>query len=309
MAILVALCLCAYFLIYQASTSLAKQGVASGWHFLTLESGFEIGETLIEYWSDETYLKALGVGLLNTLYVAIIGNFLAVLVGLFIGVSSLSPNWLVSKLCRAYVEIARNIPLLLQLFFWYSLFNEILPDVKEAYNFGDLIFLSQRGLKFPWLVDGSWEVPVLQGFDFSGGATLTPEFLSLILGLVFYTGAYNAEIIRAGIESIAKGQWEAAQSLGLSRGQMLIHIIIPQSMQVAIPPMISQLLNLSKNSSLAVAIGYPDFVTVANTTLNQTGQAVEVISLIMIVYLTMSLTTSFLANLYHKSIAHKGARK
>lgn len=283
--------------------------MATGWKFLSQEAGFEIGETLIEYWSDESYLKALGVGLVNTIYVALIGNFLAILVGVFVGVSSLSHNWLVAKLCRSYVEIARNIPLLLQLFFWYALFNEIFPPVAEAYNFGDVIFLSQRGLKFPWFVDGQWEIPVLDGFDFRGGVTLTPEFLSLVLGLVFYTGAYNAEIVRAGIESIAKGQWEAAQSLGLKRGQILAKIILPQSMQVAIPPLISQLLNLSKNSSLAVAIGYPDFVTVANTTLNQTGQAVEVISLIMLVYLTMSLSTSFLANLYHRSIEKKGARK
>lgn len=308
-AVLVALCLGAYYLIHQATTSLEKQGVATGWKFLSQESGFEIGETLIEYWSDETYLKALWVGLLNTIYVAIIGNVMAVLVGLFVGVFSMSPNWMISRICRFYVEIARNIPLLLQLFFWYSLFNELLPAVDQAFNLGDTVFLSQRGLKFPWFIGGHWEIPTLSGFDYTGGGTLTPEFLSLIMGLVFYTGAYNAEIVRAGIESIPKGQWEAAQSLGLTRIQMLIKVIIPQSMQVAIPPMISQLLNLSKNSSLAVAIGFPDFVTIANTTLNQTGQAVEVISLIMMVYLFMSLSTSFLANLYHRRIAHKGAER
>ncbi len=345
--------------------NLEKQNIASGFSFLDREAGFEISESVIEYWSDESYTKALWVGVLNTLKVAFWGNILAVFLGILIGIARLSPNWLLAKMAHVYVESLRNVPLLLQLFFWYAFFTELLPGVKKAYQLIPNVYLSNRGLVFPtpvenpvwtysfvafivalllvfiariffkrlkekrgegvkgwpyywgiilglpvtvWLVGGApwdWEIPQLSSFNFSGGYTLTPEFVSLMLGLVLYTAAFNAEIVRAGILAVRKGQWEAAQSLGLTRTQVMGLVVLPQALRVIIPPMTSQILNLTKNSSLAVGIGYPDFVSVANTTMNQTGQAIEAVLLIMGVYLVFSLSTSLLMNFYNKSVALK----
>lgn len=347
-------------LIYNTQHNLESQNIATGFGFLSQEAGFEISETMIPYFADDTYLRALGVGFLNTLKVGLLGNFLAIILGVIIGVLRLSKNWPVVKLCKSYIEIVRNIPLLLQLLFWYGLFTEIFPNVKEAHSLIPGIFLTQRGFYYPvltdhpiwlwvktsfflgiviyyflfyffkrkseregkpyrswpygiglmlfipsliWLLGGApfhWDIPQLGRFNFEGGGELTPEFAALLVGLVLYTAAFNAEIIRAGILSVDKGQWEAAGSLGLNRFQTLRFVILPQSLQVVIPPMTSQILNLIKNSSLAVGIGYADYVAVANTTMNQTGQAIEGVMLIMAVYLFFSLFSSLLMNIYHK---------
>ncbi len=352
-----------YYLYSNTQENLAQQNIASGFGFLSQEAGFEIAESLIDYNSYDTYLKALVVGLLSTLKVALVGNILAIALGIFVGICSRSTNWLVAKISRTYIEVIRNIPLILQLFFWYAIFTDILPSVRESTPFLPYTFLTNRGLYYPkfdehfiwpyvwgalfisfigcyfirkmamkkmerdavevkvlrwcvalvvalpvltWLVGGAplkLTLPELAGFNFSGGGVLTPEFASLLLGLVLYTGAFNAEIVRSGIESVSKGQWEAAKALGLSQGQTLNLVILPQSLRVVIPPLTSQILNLTKNSSLAVAIGYSDFVAVANTTMNQTGQAIEAVALIMLVYLFFSLTTSLFMNWYNKKVA------
>ncbi len=352
-----------YYLYSNTQENLAQQNIASGFDFLSQEAGFEIAESLIDYSSYDTYLKALFVGLLSTLKVSFIGNILAILLGIFVGVCSLSNNWLVAKISRSYIEVVRNIPLLLQLFFWYAVFTDILPSVRESTAIVPHTYLTNRGLYYPrfadhmiwpwvwgavglalvgcafirkwavrkmerdavevkvvrwcfalvltlpvitWLIGGApleVSLPELGGFNFRGGGVLTPEFTSLLLGLVLYTGAFNAEIVRSGIESVSKGQWEAARALGFTQGQTLNLVILPQSLRVVIPPLTSQILNLTKNSSLAVAIGYSDFVAVANTTMNQTGQAIEAVALIMLVYLFFSLTTSLFMNWYNKKVA------
>jgi len=352
-----------YFLYSNTQANLQKQNIASGFGFLSLEAGFEIGESVIDYASDNTYHLALWAGVINTLKVALIGNILAIILGSLIGILRLSKNWLLAKASYIYIESFRNIPLLLQLFFWYALFTEIFPSVKKALNPLSGIYLSNRGLNIPfpspnpihkymligllfsliasyvldiwakkrqddsgkpfpvlwtsfglvlgipfiiWLFGGAptaLSFPELKGFNFSGGYTISPEFASLLLGLVLYTSAFIAEIVRAGIVSVSKGQREAAQALGLRPRLVLSLVILPQALRVIIPPLTSQLLNLTKNSSLAVAIAYPDFVSVANTTMNQTGQAIELIGLILVVYLTFSLLTSLFMNWYNKKIA------
>ena len=352
-----------YLLYSNTAANLEKQNIASGFGFLEREAGFEISESSIEYSSEANYAKALWVGVFNTIKVAFWGNILAVLLGVVVGVARLSPNWLLAKVAFCYVELFRNIPLLLLLFFWYALFAEIFPGPKEAFQLLPGFYLSNRGLVVPvlaenpiwpyvsaaflagltaslflkkvfkrlreergkyittwpwhtglllglptivWLVGGApwqWDVPHLGGFNFSGGYVLSPEFASLISGLILYTAAFNAEIVRAGILAVSRGQWEAAKSLGLSRRKTLRLVILPQSLRVAIPPLTGQILNLTKNSSLAVAIGYPDFVSVANTIMNQTGQAIEIVLLIMAIYLIFSLSTSVFMNFYNAKVA------
>ena len=292
-----------YFLGSNLSANLQKQNIASGFEFLSLEASFDIAESLIEYSPEDSYLRALSVGALNTLKVSLIGNVLAIFIGIFFGISRLSSNVLVRGISKSYIEMFRNIPLLLQLFFWYALFTEIFPNVRNAYEVLPNIFLSNRGLVIPWILDGSVSLPVLQGFNFSGGITFSPEFLSLLLGLSLYTGAFIAEIVRSGILAINKSQWEASTSLGLSYFQSLRYVIFPQALRVIIPPLTSQILNLTKNSSLAVAIAYTDFVSIANTSLNQTGQAIELISLIMLFYLTLSITSSLIMNKINAKMA------
>jgi len=352
-----------YYLFYNTQANLARQNIAAGFGFLGREAGFEIGESLISYSAAHTYGRALWVGVLNTLRVSLLGIVLTVLLGTLIGVARLARNWLVSRLAAAYIELFQNIPVLLQLFFWYAMFYQFLPPPRQALHPLPGVFLCNRGLLlgipaphsvYPWVgvslltacgavwvlrrwarkrqddtgqifpvvrvgalvVVGlpllTWalggaptamDLPVLTGFNFKGGLTLSPEFAALLTGLVLYTAAFVAEIVRAGIQSVSHGQTEAALSMGLTGGQTLNLVILPQALRVIIPPLTSQMLNLTKNSSLAVAIGFPDFVSVANTTINQTGQAIEGIALIMVVYLMFSLGTSVFMNWYNKKMA------
>ena len=354
--------LLAYYLISNTLVNLEKQSIATGWGFLNRESAFEIGESLIPYSAANTYARALFVGALNTLKVAFIGIVLTIFLGTIVGIARLSSNWLVSKMASVYIEVMQDIPILLHLFFWYSLFYEIFPSPRQALNPMQGVFLCNRGLifavpeahpaykymlgvfligclavyclrrwakirqaktglSFPvfrvslgilvcfplltWLAFGAplnMSMPKLAGFNFKGGVTLSPEFIALLLGLVLYTAAFVAEVVRAGIQAVSKGQQEAAMSIGLRQTQVLNLVILPQALRVIIPPLTSQLLNLTKNSSLAVAIGFPDFVSVANTTINQTGQSIEGIALIMVVYLIFSLSTSAFMNWYNKKV-------
>jgi len=352
-----------YYLVSNTTANLKRQSIATGFGFLQKEASFEIGESLISYSAADRYARALAVGFLNTLLVSFIGIILTVLLGVFIGIARLSTNWLVSRLAAIYIEVFQDIPILLQLFFWYAFFYEILPSPRQALNPMGGVFLCNRGLVFAvpefhpahlymalaflagclgvfflrrwarkrqaktgltfpvfsvsaavlvllpllaWVAGGmptTMSVPELKGFNFQGGLNVSPEFSALLLGLVLYTAAFVAEAVRAGIQSVSKGQREAAMSIGLRPNRVLQLVILPQALRVIIPPLTSQMLNLTKNSSLAVAIGYPDFVSVAGTTINQTGQAIEGVAMIMMVYLFFSLSTSAIMNWYNKKIA------
>jgi general L-amino acid transport system permease protein len=374
----------AWYLIANTNRNLASRHIATGFGFVGRTAGIPIGESPISYDpAINTYGRALLIGVLNTLKVSVVGIVLATILGTLVGIGRLSKNWLMARLTAFYVETIRDLPLLLQLLFWYSVMRT-LPAPRNALQIGwkpgDIvsyfagwwfntpewttgIILSNRGLKLPtlnwesahtagilallagaagtllwnrharrrqeatgvrpavwpvalallaglplllWAVMGApfqWDVPVLHGFNFTGGLTVTPEYGALLLGLVIYTAAYIAEIVRAGIQAVPQGQWEAAGALGIRHGVVLRKIVLPQALRVIIPPMTSQYLNLTKNSSLAVAIGYQDIVSVANTTLNQTGQAIEGIAVIMAVYLTISLTISLFMNWYNARIA------
>jgi general L-amino acid transport system permease protein len=285
-----------WFLISNTAANLEARRIASGFAFLSREAGFEIGETFfLRYSAGDSYLRALAVGLTNTLTVAAIGIVVATLLGGLIGLARLAPNALLRALAGAYVEFVRNVPLLVQLFFWYALITEALPHPRAALEPLPGVFLTNRGIFLPLL--GS--VPRLEGFNFAGGAALTPEFAALLFGLITYTAAFIAEIVRAGVLSIERGQIDAGYALGLTRGQTTRLVVLPQALRVIVPPLTSQYLNLTKNSSLAVAIGFPDLVSIANTTINQTGQAIEGVGLIMAVYLTVSLAISALMNWYN----------
>jgi general L-amino acid transport system permease protein len=294
--------LVAWFLVSNTIQNLEERRIASGFGFLGREAGFEIGESaFLRYSASDSYLRALVVGLTNTLAVALIGVVLATGLGTAVGLFRLSKNFLLRTLSAAYVEIIRNVPLLVQLFFWYAVITEGMPGPREALSPLPGVFLSNRGIFVPTFSS----VPELQGFNFTGGATLSPEFAALLLGLVAYTAAFIAEIVRAGILAVDRGQGEAAHALGLSRPQTTRLVILPQALRVIIPPMTSQYLNLTKNSSLAVAIGYPDLVSIANTAMNQTGQAIEGITIIMAVYLTISLSISAFMNWYNARVAFR----
>ena len=349
-----------YYLISNVQTNMEKQSIASGFGFIEKEAAFEIGESLIEYSAADTYGRALLVGVLNTLKVSLVGMILTTILGTVVGVFTLSSNWLISKIGFLYVEVFQNVPVLLQLFFFYALFYEIFPGPRQALNPVAGVFFTNRGVDFAvpapdpawmymgwafvaaivltwlvnrwavkrqeqsgqqfptfwvglgmliglpllvWILNGAptqMDVPVLKGFNFQGGRNISPEFSALLIGLVLYTASFIAQIVRAGIQSISHGQTEAAMSIGLKPSLVLKLVIFPQALRVIVPPLTSQLLNLTKNSSLAVAIGYPDFVQVAGTTINQTGQAVEGVALMMVVYLTFSLLTSAFMNWYNK---------
>ena len=351
-----------WWLVRNTQYNLEVRRIATGFGFLQREAGLPIGEALIEYTPASTYLRALTVGVLNTLKVAVVGIVLATIFGTLIGIARLSKNWLLAKIAAVYVEVIRDIPLLLQLLFWYTLLQS-LPAPRQALNPVPGVFLSNRGLKLPfldWQVGNSWALlafvagcfatwlyakamrrkqmqdgqprriwpatigfliglpvlfwalggapwtvdwPSLRGFNFQGGMTVSPEYFALLIGLTTYTAGFIAEIVRAGILAVPHGQWEAAQALGLKSGVVLRQIVLPQALRVIVPPMTSQFLNLTKNSSLAVAIGYQDIVSIANTTLNQTGQAIEGIAIIMVVYLTISLSISLFMNWYNNRIA------
>jgi general L-amino acid transport system permease protein len=289
----------AWFLVHNTMANLEARRIASGLGFLQREAGFEIGESMfLRYSASDTYLRALLVGVTNTLAVAFIGIVFATVLGTAVGLFRLSRNLLLRSLAAAYVEFIRNSPLLVQLFFWYALITEVMPHPREALEPLPGVFLSNRGIFFPSFTS----TPALEGFNFVGGMALSPEFGALLFGLVIYTAAFIAEIVRAGVLSVGRAQWHAAQAIGLTHRQALRHVVMPQALRVIVPPMASQYLNLTKNSSLAVAIGYPDLVSIANTTINQTGQAIEGITIIMAVYLTISLSISAFMNWYNARI-------
>ncbi|MFB2938094.1 amino acid ABC transporter permease [Aerosakkonemataceae cyanobacterium BLCC-F154] len=277
----------AIFLWGNFTQNLQQLGLQFGFDFLNLQAGFDIGETVVNYKSTDTFAAALLVGLINTLRVMAIGLVSASIVGMIVGVARLSDNWLVRNLAMIYVEVLRNTPLLLQLLFWYFAIFLKLPQRGNPISVFGIISLSNQGLLLP------------------GNTALYPEFLTLVLGLTLYTGAFIAEIIRAGIQAVPKGQWEAARSLGLKSFQLMRLVVFPQALRVIIPPLTSQYLNLAKNSSLAIAIGFPDIYAIASTTNNITGRAVEVIVIIMITYLTISLSISLLLNMYNRRIQIK----
>lgn len=357
------------FLIWSAASNaienLRAQKIASGFGFWNNAAGFDVNQKLIPFSaSGSTYGQAFWVGLLNTLLVASIGIVLSTFLGFFVGVARLSSNWIVSKLAMIYVEVIRNLPLLLQLFFWYNAVLKPLPNPRQSIELPAGALLNNRGLYIPdpqlgpggslivWafvigivatFVFRSWArkqqaatgkqyptgwvglglivvlpvlvyfitgrpitfvYPELAGFNLRGGIQIFPEFVALLVGLTTYTAGFIAEVVRAGILAVSKGQTEAANALGLRAGPTLKLVVIPQAMRVIIPPLTSNYLNLTKNSSLAVAIGYPDLVQVfTGTVLNQTGQAVEVVAITMAVYLTISLVTSLFMNIYNKRMA------
>ncbi len=359
----VAIGLLAYGAVHNAAENLARAKIASGFGFLDVTAGFDIGQTLIDYSSQaSTYGRAFWVGLLNTLLVAGIGIVLATVIGFAVGIARLSKNFLVERLAAAYVELIRNVPLLLQLLFWYNAVLKALPEVTASVQVPGGFILNNRGLftPRPLFADGSqifvvlagaavfaaafniiagrverlqrafvvrfavtvmiavgvpvasflaagapfaFEYPEIGRFNVRGGAELLPEFVALLLGLSIYTAAFIAEVVRAGLKAVSPGQTEAAQALGLHRMQTLRLVVIPQAMRVIIPPLTSQYLNLTKNSSLAVAIGYPDLVQIAGTVLNISGQAVEVVVITMAVYLSFSLITSVAMNVYNARYA------
>lgn len=354
-----------WFLAHNTLENMRVRGIQSGFDFLTQPAGFDIGESLIPYEAMNAYWHAFGVGVVNTLRVAVIGIVLTTVLGTLLGVGRFSANALVRGVCYAYVELFRNIPVLLQLLVWYLLLTEWLPAADEPMSLFGVFFLSKGGLAYPvpvwglgqglaavgavvgllaawawaraarvhfdrtgrpwpvllpgmmlvlaaslggWVAGGAptaWNLPVLLEAAVDGGASLTPEFLAVLLGLVLYTSAFVAEVVRAGIASVPRGQSEAASSLGLTQGLAMRLVVLPQALRVIIPPMTNQYLNLTKNSSLAVAIGYPDVVSISNTAINQTGRAVECIALIMLVYLSTSLLTSGIMNWYNRRAAIK----
>jgi general L-amino acid transport system permease protein len=280
--------------------NMRTRGIQSGFGFLVQPAGFDISESLFGFESTQPYWKAFLTGLGNTLKVAVLGIIFTTILGTLLGVGRFSHNILMRGLCLTYVEIFRNIPLLLQLLMWYLMCVEWLPNAREAEPFLG-IYLTKAGMALPWFGD----VPIKAGFGIKGGINLSPEFFALLLGLTIYTASYIAEIVRSGIASVPRGQHEAAMALGLSRGQTMRLIQLPQALRVIIPPLTNQYLNLTKNSSLAVAVGYPELVSIANTSINQTGRAVECIAVIMAVYLTLSLLTSVLMNAYNRRAAIK----
>lgn len=365
-AVIIAVIALAYILVNNTLNNMARIGIRTGFDFLTAPAGFDVIMSLIPYSPDDTYLRVFFVGILNTLLVAVIGIFLATILGFVIGVARLSNNWIVSKLAAIYVDIFRNIPLLLQIYFWYFAVLKALPNPKQSYGLGDAFFLNVRGVYVPspvaeplftavlvafvvglvgtfvmrrwarkrqedtgqqfpvglatlgllvglpllvFLFTGlpmTLEYPELKGFNFRGGMRIIPELAALVVALSIYTAAFIAEIVRAGIMSVSHGQTEASRALGLKDSDSLNLIIIPQSMRVIIPPLTSQYLNLTKNSSLAMAIGYSDLVAVfMGTSLNQSGRAVEIVAMTMAIYLTISLVTSAGMNMYNRAVALK----
>jgi general L-amino acid transport system permease protein len=291
------------WMVHNTLGNMRARGIQSGFGFLAGTAGFDISETLIPYESTDPYWRAFLIGVLNTLRVAVIGCVLTTVLGVLLGVGRFSRNAIVRGLCYGYVEVFRNIPILIQLLLWYVFIVEALPDPQNALHLGEWIYLSKGGLSVPVPGAGGWDIPKPGAFAIEGGWTLSPEFLTVLMGLTLYTAAFVAEVVRAGIASVGQGQVEAAGSIGLSRALTLRLVVLPQALRVIIPPLTNQYLNLTKNSSLAVAVGYPDIVSIANTSLNQTGRAVECIVVIMAVYLCTSLATSALMNLYNRHAA------
>ncbi|MEQ1770122.1 MAG: ABC transporter permease subunit [Devosia sp.] len=353
-----------YWLITNAITNLRAQGKTFGFDFLWNTAGFDVSFKLIPFDRASTYLDVFKLGLVNTLFVSVISIVIATVLGFILGIARLSKNWLVANIAGAYVEISRNIPLLLQLFIWYFAVLKVMPPVKESLNFNNLFFLNGRGLfgplpifderfvfvliglvvavvavivmrswakkrleetgeRFPvfltaigilivlpvlvYFLSGTqvgWNVPVLGGFNFKGGFAAPPELTALILGLSLYHATFIGENVRAGIQAVSHGQTEAAQSLGLQDNDRLRLVIIPQAMRVIIPPTTSEYLSCTKNSTLGAAIAFPELASVfSGTALNQAGRAIEIVGMTMAVYLTFSLITSFLMNIYNSRVA------
>ena len=363
-ALLIGVVLLFWWLQSNAAANMAAQGRATGFGFLFQTAGFNIGFSLLPFDRSSTYLEVYIVGILNTLLVAVVGIILATILGFIIGIARLSSNFLIRKLATVYVEVMRNMPLLLQLFFWYFMALNALPSVRQSYDLPLGAVLNQRGLYLPLLqsddrflialgiffvsligaviwrrrrirrmeekgdrlpvvlpmlgivliptviallaaqVPIAFSYPELTGFNYTGGFVVPPELTALIMGLVIYTAAFIAEIVRAGIQAVNYGQVEAASALGLKEGDRLRLVVIPQAMRIIVPPLTSQYLNLTKNSSLGAAIAFPELVNVfMGTAINQSGRAVEIVALTMAVYLTFSLTTSLFMNWYNSRVA------
>jgi len=354
-----------WLLVSNTLANMKARGIQSGFDFLTQAAGFDIGEQWTGFEPSQPYWRAFLAGTVNTLRVAVIGIVLTTIFGTLLGIGRFSRNALVRGICYGYVECFRNIPVLLQLLMWYLVFTEYLPQIGEAWNVGNLLYLSKNGISFPalvweaghtlaivglaaggiaayayasyarrsfdrtgkarpvwviaimlllvgallgWLAGGApftWDIPQKNEIQVEGGGALSPEYLAVLIGLVLYTSAFVAEVVRGGIASVSLGQHEASASLGLRPGLSMRLVVLPQALRVIIPPMTNQFLNLTKNSSLAVAVGYPDVVSIANTSLNQTGRAVECIAVIMGIYLTLSLLTSAFMNWFNGRAAIK----
>jgi general L-amino acid transport system permease protein len=351
------------FLITNLNRNLARQGTAFGFSFLTNPAGFSIGESALEYQPNDPYWMALTVGLANTISLVIAGILFTTVVGVAAGVASFSNNWLLYKLSRAYIGLVRNVPLLLQLFFWYFAIYGTLPRPESQINFLGLTYLNNRGVYIPWPASAklalfglaafviaaiaafylwqwrtkikvevgsggqrqlialgviglvllliltfgmNWQVPEgVEGGGVTGGLRLSREYVAALSALVFYTSAFVAEIVRAGIQSVSKGQWEAARSLGLQPGLVMQLVVFPQAMRVIIPPMNSEYMNLTKNSSLAFAVAFPEIYSIANTTYNQTGRPVEVFLILMATYLVLCLIITLIMNQLNRAVQFK----
>ncbi|MEM1309409.1 MAG: ABC transporter permease subunit [Cyanobacteria bacterium P01_C01_bin.70] len=350
-----------YFLL-NLNANLAQQGASFGFNFLSNPAGFSIGESAVEYRPNDPYGKALFVGLINTVMLVVVGIILATTTGIAAGVTSFSQNWLVHKISRAYVGLIRNVPLLLQLFFWYFAVYGVLPTPAEQINIGGFLIASKRGIYVPWPKGGAvlvwvavlvalaiaaffvwqwrtnkmveqgddgqqqliilgimlvagliifffalgWQPPIAQeGGGATGGQRLSREYVAALTALVFYTGAFIAEIVRAGIQSVSKGQWEAARSLGLKSGLVMRLVVFPQALRVIIPPLNSEFMNLAKNSSLAFAVAYPELYSIANTTFNQTGRPIEVFLVLMATYLIINLLITIGMNTLNQTVQFK----
>lgn len=284
-------------------SNLEVRGISRGFDFLSVQAGFQIIQSLIPFDESSTYLRAFFVGLLNTLLVSLIGVFFATFIGMVVGVARYLAHPILQLLAKVWIGTLRNIPLLLQIFFVYFAVLQSLPEPRNSINFFDVFFINNRGVYFPTFFDGIWQVPVLEGFDFVGGGFVIPELIALAVGLSFYTSAYIGELVFASLKSVSHGLWEASSSLGLTTAQALRFVVIPEAYKVLVPPLTSQYLNIVKNSSLAAAIGYPDLVAVfSGTVLNQTGQAIEVIAMTMMVYLTISLIISVFMNYFNSKL-------
>lgn len=355
-----------FLIVSNTAANLEKRGITSGLGFLSQPAGFDIVQTLVPWEMSMSHGRVLLIGILNTLLVSVLGIVAATVIGVIMGVARLSDNWLVSRLAATYVEILRNLPLLLQVYFWYGM-TLLWPKVRESIDIGGVIFINNRGIELPKMqfTDGAemvlaavlaaamlasvfwkwageetaqgprvsrrgiiatlilvglpllamiatgfpweWDVPARKGFNYRGGMTILPSLVALWFALASYTACYIAEAVRSGIQSVSRGQREAALSLGLKPSWTMRIIVLPQALRVILPQMISQYLNLVKNSSLAVAIGYPEIMSVfAGTSLSQTGQAVEIILITMMFYLSVSLTISFFMNIYNRRVALRG---
>lgn len=363
LVVAVALVLFVWWIIGNTSENLRRANISSGFGFLDGRAGFDVSQAMIEFTANSTFSRALIVGLLNTILVAVLGIITATIIGFIVGIGRLSRNWLVARLCTVYVELFRNIPPLLVIFFWYLGVLSVLPQPRESYELPFGTYLNSRGFFIPrpiweqgaWLIAvallvgivATWVVsrwaykrqmatgqrfpvfrtalaliiglpvvvflvlgmpvtfdpPILGTFNLNGGMDIKPEFLSLYLALSFYTASFIAEIVRAGIIGVSRGQTEAASALGLRPNHTLRLVIVPQALRIIIPPLTSQYLNLTKNSSLAVFIGYPDLIQIGQTTMNQTGQAIEIVAIWMVIYLGLSLATSAFMNWYNSKMA------